>query len=758
MTRLSLMTSPSFVLRGLFLLGLCAFNPLPVVIEPATAAEPPAFTVSARVRALLAQMTLEEKIGQLNLQAGDKDRIGPFISKETEQAISEGRVGGILNVYGAEHTHELQRIATTQSRLKIPLLIGLDVVHGYRTIFPVPIGQAASFNPDLITRAERVAAIEATSAGINWTFGPVLDLGRDPRWGRMVETAGESPWYAAVLAEARIKGLQGERLQSSDALLACAKHFAGNGATEGGREYTASDLSLRALREAELQPFERAVKAELGCIMPAFNAVDGVPGILNQRLLQTVLRDEWHFKGLVVTDHGAIAELPRHGVAEDMSDASIGALTAGVDMDMASQAYSGSLKSAVEAGRIDVARLDAAVLRVLAAKEELGLFDNPFARSLASREQEKLDHKDHKALAVTLAGESLVLLKNENALLPLPPKGRLALIGPFATDRDNLMGPWEANGQHAKVVSIKDGFARVAPHLQLLLAQPDKEGLYGKKQIAAALQAARVADKIVLVLGEKAIDSGEASSRAFPGLLPDQMALLKAIKTLNRPFTVVLIGGRPFVEPELYTLPSAIVHAWFPGSEGGEAVARLLTGLSEPVGHMPVSVPRSVGQIPITHDKRPTGRPSLGPPEAFMSGYIDEHTTPLYPFGYGLSYTRFTYGAPVVIGASDPASRFYKIQVKVRNTGPRQGVALVQLYTRQRVAPLSQPEKQLRGFARIALQAGDEKDVLISVAREDLDFWLNDTQKAKGSGWFDIMTGPDAGETQTTRLFIPVTP
>lgn len=560
------------------------------------------------------------------------------------------------------------------------------------------------------------------------------------------------------MAQARIKGLQGESLKSPDALLACAKHFAGNGATEGGREYTASDLSLRALREAELLPFERAVKSGLGCIMPAFNAVDGVPGILNQRLLQTILRNEWQFKGLVVTDHGAIAELPHHGVAEDISDASIGALTAGVDMDMASQAYSSSLKTAVESGRLDVSRLDAAVLRVLATKEALGLFDDPFARSLATREHEKLDHQDHKALAVTLAAESLVLLKNDNALLPLAPKGRLALIGPFATDRNNLMGPWEANGQHAKVVSIQDGFARVGPHLRLLLAPPDREGLYGKKQIAVALQAARQADKIVLVLGEKAIDSGEASSRAFPGLLPDQMALLKAIKTLNRPFTVVLIGGRPFVEPELYTLPSALVHAWFPGSEGGEAIARLLIGLSEPVGHMPVSIPRSVGQIPITHDKRPTGRPSLGPPEAFMSGYIDEHTTPLYPFGYGLSYTRFAYSPPLVIATPDPATRSHKIQVTIRNTGTRQGVALVQLFMRQRVAPLSQPEKQLRGFERIALQAGEAKDVIINVERDDLDFWLNDTQKAKGSGWFDIMTGPNAGETQTTRLFIPATP
>ena len=391
----------------------------------------------------------------------------------------------------------------------------------------------------------------------------------------------------------------------------------------------------------------------------------------------------------------------------------------------------------------------------MATKEALGLFDAPYARSIAKREQETLDHSHHKALALALAGESLVLLKNAQQLLPLPPKGRMALIGPFATDRNNLMGPWEANGQHAKVVSIRDGFARIAPHLSLLLAEPDKDGLYGKKEIAAAVHAARKADQIVLVLGEKAIDSGEASSRAFPGLLPDQMALLKAIKALNRPFTVVLIGGRPFIEPDLYTLPTATLHAWFPGSEGGEAIARLLIGLSEPVGHMPVSVPRSVGQIPISHDKRPTGRPSLGPPEAFMSGYIDEFTTPLYPFGFGLSYTRFEFAEPVIVQTTEAQPSYDMIRVKIRNTGARDGTALVGLYTRQRVAPLSQPEKQLRGFTRLFLKAGEEKDAYIRLERADLDFWINDQQKVKASGWIDIMTGPDAADTQATRLFIP---
>ena len=745
---------PALSVRARFLFCLSALI-TSLFIAPHAQAEPAlSFVPSERVRALLAQMTLDEKIGQLNLQAGDKDRIGPYISKETEQAISEGRVGGVLNVYGAVHTHELQKIATTQSRLKIPLLIGLDVVHGYRTIFPVPIGQAASFNPDLIRRAERVAALEATSAGINWTFGPVLDLGRDPRWGRMVETAGESPWYAAQLVRARLAGLQGTDLTSPHALLACAKHFAGNGATEGGREYTASDLSLRALRQAELLPFEQAAKAGLGCLMPAFNAVDGVPGILNHRLLRSILRDEWRFTGMVVTDHGAIAELPRHGVADDLSDAAVRALQAGVDMDMASQAYSSSLKHAVLSGRLHAELIDQSVLRVLAIKEALGLFDDPYARSVKQREVETLDHPDHQALAVRLAEQSLVLLKNDNNLLPLKHKGRLALIGPFATDRNNLMGPWEANGQHAQVVSIHEGFRRATPALQLTIAEPDQHGTYGSQQIARAVQLARRAQQIVLVLGEKAVDSGEASSRAFPGLPADQLQLLRAIKQIGKPFSVVLIGGRPFVEPLLYQAPAAVIHAWFPGSQGGEAVARVLTGLTDPVGHMPVSTPRSVGQIPITHDQRPTGRPSLGPPEAFMAGYIDEYATPLYPFGYGLTYTQFSYAAPKILNGTDSSADHYEIAVRVRNIGQRSGTAVIQLYTKQRVAPLSQPEKQLRGFGRLHLHPGEEQQITLTLPRADLEFWLNDHEKISGSGWIDVMTGPDAAQTQSTQLFL----
>ena len=715
---------------------------------------------SERVMSLLRQMSLEEKAGQLNLQAGHDDDIdlqsrAPIRSPMVEQAIREGKVGGVLNITGAQNTRQLQLVATTQSRLKIPLLIGLDVVHGFRTIFPVPIGQAASFNLDLISRAERVAALEATAAGINWTFAPVLDMARDPRWGRMVETAGESPWYTAAVGQARVRAFQGDQLSDPSSMLACAKHFVGNGATEGGREYTGTNLSFRSMRDNELPPFEAAVKAGIGCIMPAFNAVDGVPGIINQRILSEVLRKEWRFEGLVVTDHGAIAELPNHGVAANLSGASRAALVSGVDMDMASMGFGPTLPDAVRSGALDVALLDQAVLRVLAIKERLGLFDDPFARHDTAREKQLVGHPDHALLARQLAEESIVLLKNDKALLPFKRSARsIALIGPFGADQDHLMGPWEASGIHRDVVSLREGIKRVQPRISIRTVTTGYDDKPDAKALAQAVAAAQASELVVLALGEKAMDSGEASSRANPGLPGQQLALIKAVARLGKPFVVVVMAGRPMIEPALYALSPAVVQAWFPGSQGGEAIARLLFGLSEPVGRLPVGIVRSVGQIPLTHDKRPTGRPSAGPPEAWVSGYIDEATTPLYPFGFGLSYTTFAYSAPVLLDHDDGDATGYRIKVTVKNTGSRAGTTLVQLYTHQRLAAISQPEKQLRGFTRLYLNPGEQTDAIITLKRDELSYWSSETIRQPAQGWIDVMTGPNAGETMATALFV----
>ncbi len=715
---------------------------------------------SERVMSLLRQMSLEEKAGQLNLQAGhdpdvDLQSRAPISSPLVEQAIREGKVGGVLNIAGAGNTRQLQLVATTQSRLKIPLLIGLDVVHGFRTIFPVPIGQAASFNLDLIGAAERVAAIEATASGINWTFAPVLDMARDPRWGRMVETAGESPWYTAAIARTRVQSLQGLHLSDPSSMLACAKHFVGNGATEGGREYTGANLSFRSMRDNELPPFEAAIGAGIGCIMPAFNAVDGVPGIVNKRMLSDVLRKELQFTGLVVTDHGAIAELPFHGVADNLVDASLAALTSGVDMDMASMGFGPFLPDAVRSGALNGDLLDQAVLRVLSVKERLGLLDDPFARHDQRREQMLLGHPDHLLLARQFAEESLVLLKNDHALLPFKRSARsIALIGPFGADQDHLMGPWEAAGIHRDVVSLREGMTRILPHITIRTVTTGYEDKADPKALAQAVAAARASDLIVLALGEKAMDSGEASSRANPGLPGQQLALLKAVARLGKPFAVVVIAGRPMIEPALYARSTAVVQAWFPGSQGGEAIARLLFGLSEPVGRLPVSIVRSIGQIPLTHDKRSTGRPSPGPPEAWASGYIDEATTPLYPFGYGLAYTQFNYSAPMIINADEADARTYRIKVTVKNTGERAGTTLVQLYTHQRLATIAQPEKQLRGFTRLYLNPGEQADAIISLNRDDLSYWSTDTNRQAAQGWIDLMTGPNAADTKTTALFV----
>ena len=739
------------------LLSLCAFLS-GLVLSMTPAISQPVY--SERVMSLLRQMSLEEKAGQLNLQAGhdpdvDLQSRAPISSPLVEQAIREGKVGGVLNIAGAGNTRQLQLVATTQSRLKIPLLIGLDVVHGFRTIFPVPIGQAASFNLDLIGAAERVAAIEATASGINWTFAPVLDMARDPRWGRMVETAGESPWYTAAIARTRVQSLQGLHLSDPSSMLACAKHFVGNGATEGGREYTGANLSFRSMRDNELPPFEAAIGAGIGCIMPAFNAVDGVPGIVNKRMLSDVLRKELQFTGLVVTDHGAIAELPFHGVADNLVDASLAALTSGVDMDMASMGFGPFLPDAVRSGALNGDLLDQAVLRVLSVKERLGLLDDPFARHDQRREQMLLGHPDHLLLARQFAEESLVLLKNDHALLPFKRSARsIALIGPFGADQDHLMGPWEAAGIHRDVVSLREGMTRILPHITIRTVTTGYEDKADPKALAQAVAAARASDLIVLALGEKAMDSGEASSRANPGLPGQQLALLKAVARLGKPFAVVVIAGRPMIEPALYARSTAVVQAWFPGSQGGEAIARLLFGLSEPVGRLPVSIVRSIGQIPLTHDKRSTGRPSPGPPEAWASGYIDEATTPLYPFGYGLAYTQFNYSAPMIINADEADARTYRIKVTVKNTGERAGTTLVQLYTHQRLATIAQPEKQLRGFTRLYLNPGEQADAIISLNRDDLSYWSTDTNRQAAQGWIDLMTGPNAADTKTTALFV----
>lgn len=708
---------------------------------------------TARVEALLAAMTLEEKVGQLNLLSGDHAITGPYITQDLERAITAGQVGGVYNAYGADYVRGLQRLAVERTRLGVPLLVGLDVIHGYRTIFPVPLGQAASFDAALIEAAERVAAREAAAGGVSWVFAPMVDVARDPRWGRTVEGSGESTWWGSRIAAARVRGLQGADLGALDSVAACPKHLAGYGAVEAGREYAGADLSERQLRETHLPPFRAAITAGARCVMVSFATMDGIPGTANRRLLSGVLRDEWGYGGFVLSDFGAIAELPVHGVAGDLAEAAEQAFRAGTDVDMQAGVFRASLPDLARAGRVPEPAIDAAVRRVLALKADLGLLDDPFARSDPAREAALLFRDEHRALALELAERSLVLLANNGAVLPFD-AGRvrkLAVIGPLAGAGADTLGPWAGHGDPARALTLVDGLGQVlGQEVAIQHVRAGRIERTSEAEIAEAVAAAKGADAVVLALGERSTMTGEAASRASLGLPGDQAALARAVLAAGRPTAVVLLNGRPLTLTGLAAEAPAILEAWFPGSMGGLAIARVLFGKAEPGGRLPMTFPRSVGQIPIYHDMRATGRPASG--EHYTSRYIDERHDPLYPFGWGLTYTDFAFGAPRLDRAAMRDGEAVTVAVDITNTGARPGTALVQLYVRDIVASLSRPVRELRGVARLALAPGETATARLPLSTADLAFWRSDMSYAAEPGAFEIMTGPNAAETQSTIL------
>lgn len=708
---------------------------------------------SKRVEALLARMTIEEKVGQLNLLSGDNAVTGPYTKPAVTEAILKGDVGGVFNVYGAAYLRILQETAVTRTRLGIPLLLGMDVVHGHRTLFPVPLGQAASFDLDAIRDAERIAAREAAASGINWVYAPMLDVTRDPRWGRIVEGGGESTWLGAKIAAARIAGLQGTRLDAADSVAACAKHYGANGAVEAGRDYSAAAISERALREFALPPFRAAVAAGVACVMAAFNTFDGIPAVANRRLLDDILRGEWRFSGLVVSDFGSIGELTVHGVAGDGAEAAARALRAGTDIDMMSETYRRELPRLVRAGRVSAALLDRAVRRVLALKERLGLFDDPYARMDPEREAATLLAPEHRAAALALAEKSLVLLKNENGILPFS-RGvrRIAVIGPLGDDAGEIGGPWPAAGKPKDTVTVAAGIRSVVPEARVEVVRGGAVDAVSPSEIEMAVAAARAADAVVLVLGERALQSGEAASRTDLGLPGGQLGLARAVLAAKKPTAVVLFHGRPLVLTELATEAPALLAAWFPGTMGGLAVARTLFGENEPRGRLPVTFPRSVGQIPIYHDRLPTGRPPTNPPQPYTSGYLDEATEPLFPFGFGLGYTTFAFGPPRLDRTLLGAGQRVTVSVDVTNTGSRPGQALVQLYLRDPVAEVSRPVMELRGFHRLALAPGKSGTVVLTLREDDLAYWHADGRFAADPGRFIAMTGPDSAALQSAEF------
>jgi len=730
--------------------------------------------IEQRVNVLLQQMTLEEKLGQLN-QFSQGEATGPGTGRsEYGQMIAAGQIGSILNLTGAKETNAMQRIAMERSRLKIPLLFGLDVIHGYRTTFPIPLALAATWNPELVQQAAAVAAREASAEGVRWTFSPMVDIARDARWGRIIEGAGEDPYLGSAIAQAYVRGYQGERLSDPTSIAACVKHYVGYGAAEGGRDYNTTEISERLLRDVYLPPFKAAIDSQAATLMSAFNSLNGIPATANPFTLDQILRREWGFRGFVVSDWGAVRELIAHGVALDGKTAARKAITAGVDMDMESGLYLNELAGLAKAGAVPAAVIDESVRRILRVKFALGLFDKPYVE-----EREPLATLDPAAvqLAREAAEQSFVLLKNAaagggNAPLPLGPAVRsIALIGPLADSATDMLGGWSAKGDVKNVVTLRAALADYAKNGKTLLYEKGAELLGGTEAaIARAVDAARKSDVVLLAVGENAGDmTAEAASRAFIGLPGLQPKLVEAIAATGKPIVLIVFSGRPLALTPFVEKVAAIIQAWHPGVQAGPALVRVLTGEAPFSGRLTVSFPRSLGQVPIYYNALSTGRPAgavdlTHPPrnhkEKFVSRYIDEQNAPLFPFGYGLSYTHFEYSQPTLgqrslsARAVNEGSQSLRVTAQVRNSGARDGVEVVQLYIRQRGTSVARPVRELKGFRRIPLRAGESREVEFTLGKAELAFWNIEMKHLVEPAAVTVWVGPDAQSGKSAEFMI----
>lgn len=724
---------------------------------PARTPAPPSSTgdptMHAFVDGLLDRMTLEEKVGQLTIIGPDR--------KDLEKLIRAGRVGGTSGVLPnqpdlANHLRDLQQIAT-QSRLKIPLWFMGDVCHGFRTIFPVPLAMAATWDPDLWRRVDRAAAEEATSAGVDWTFCPMVDLSRDPRWGRVVEGAGEDPYLGAVMARAQVRGFQGDDLAAPDTMMATIKHFAGYGAVEAGLDYTSAYIPEREFRDVYLPPYHAAVEAGAGSVMAAFISLDGIPASADRALLTDLLRTRWGFDGLVVSDYDAVPQLQLQGVAANASDAARLALRAGVDVDLHSGTYMVDLPKLVHDGKLSLDEIDAAVRRVLEAKYRLGLFEDPFRHGSNLAQARRVSSSpQHLALAREAAAESMVLLKNDG-VLPLDTRKyrRIAVSGPLAEAREVLLGPMHALGKSDDVTSILSGI-RDAAGDRATVTYVQGVGIDGDSGsgIAAAASAAKAADVAVVVVGEDLSMIGESNSRTHLDLPGRQLDLVKAIQATGTPVVVVLVSGRPLAVPWLDQHVAAILDAWLPGDEGGHAAADILFGRISPSGKLPMTFPYDVGQVPIYYARRPTNRPLNVAHPAYTSHYADAPNAPLYPFGYGLSYTRFSYGKVHLDSDRLAPGGSLHVRVRVTNSGERRGAEVVQLYVHQPVADVSLPVRQLKGFQRITLDPGQSREVTFVLTPADLAFHRADMSLGTQPGPIDVFVGGDSTATDSARFVL----
>jgi beta-glucosidase len=703
-------------------------------------------------------MTLAEKLGQLTMVASSYAVTGPVVVGDSTDAIKAGTIGNLLNMVGREHVREVQKLAIEQSRLKIPLLIGFDVIHGHRTLFPVPLGEAALFDPATWEMTAREAAMEAAADGVAMTFAPMLDIARDPRWGRGVEGPGEDPFVGMRIAQAKVRGFQGADLAAPDALAACAKHYCAYGAVLAGRDYAAADVSERTVHEVYLPPFETAVASGVVAVMPAFSDLAGIPMTANKALLKGWLRERLGFSGLIITDYHAIAELINHGVAADLTEAAVLALKAGVDVDMMSDAYRKGLPAALERKLVAMDEIDAAVRRVLELKERLGLFDDPFRRGAAPEPRGATDRR--RQLARSVAARALVLLKNDGDVLPLSTRiRRLAVIGPLADAPSEMRGPWAAAGDPESCVTVLAGLRAALASTDIVHAGGTDIESGDASRIGEAVESCAGADAIVLCVGEAARMSGEASCRAHLGLPGEQRRLAEAVLERARdsgtPVIVVLFSGRPLVITWLADEARAVLAAFFPGTEAGNAIADVITGRVSPGGRTPVTWPRAAGQVPIFFGERASSRPA-DPNDYYTSKYLDVPNDPLYPFGHGLSYGRFVHSNLRVSPAAVEDIDTMRIEVDVRNEGARSAEETVFLFIHDKVASVARPLLELKGFERVALAPGASATVKLTLRAADLKFPGIDLKPVYEPGEVEILVGPCADRTrlliETVRL------
>ena len=723
------------------------------------------------VEDLLAKMTTEEKLGQLNLPTAGDITTGQANSSDVAKNIQLGKVGALFNIKSVAKIREVQKIAVENSRLKIPLLFGMDVIHGYETTFPIPLGVSCTWDLQSIEQSARIAAREASADGINWTFSPMVDISRDPRWGRVSEGSGEDPYLGSRIAEAMVKGYQGNDLSLNSTILACVKHFALYGAPEGGRDYNTVDMSRIRMYNDYFPPYKAAVDSGARTVMASFNEIDGIPATGNKWLLTEVLRNQWKFKGFVVTDYTGIMEMTDHGLG-DLQTVSSLALNAGVDMDMVGEGLLTTLKKSLDEGKVTMAQIDHSVKLILEAKYDLGLFTDPYKYCDENRAKTEIFTAENRAVARKIATESLVLLKNQKQVLPLKKTGTIALVGPLANNAVNMPGTWSVATKHANAVPLLQGMQEVLKgSAKILYAKgsnliedevyEQRATMFGKTfnrdnrtkedLLAEALEIATKSDVIVAALGESAEMNGESSSRTQLDIPQTQRELLDALVKTGKPVVLVLFTGRPLVLVEENQKVAAILNVWFPGSEAGYAISDVLFGDVNPSGKLTMTFPRSVGQIPVYYSHKNTGRPlnsKNGEFEKFRSNYLDERNEPLFPFGYGLSYTTFSYNGLKISKSKMAVNEILKVSVTLKNTGNHDGKEVVQLYIRDVVGSVSRPMKELKGFQKVFLKKGEEKLVSFDIGIDDLKFYNSDLLFAAEAGTFEVFIGTNSDVTQ----------